>query len=70
MNSAPTRSARSVHALYNQLVDKLSLKQFKELMGPPMSYKSKAERAMLVSNSKEVHVLANQILQLIDDQEE
>ena len=51
-------------ALYNQLVELLSLKQFMPLMFGDMSYRSKAERAKRVSKSKRVHELANQIIEL------
>lgn len=50
--------------LYAQLVDLLSLAQYKPLMFGDMSYKSKAERAKLVSKSKKVHALADAIIQL------
>lgn len=49
---------------YNQLVDLLSLRQYKPLMFGDMSYKSKAERAKRVSKSKRVHALADQIIAL------
>jgi hypothetical protein len=55
-------------SLYNQLVELLSLRQFKPLMFGDMTYKSKAERAKRVSRSRKVHALANQIIALADTQ--
>lgn len=54
----------TIAKLYNQLTSKLSLKQYTKLMGGDMSYRSKAERAKLVSKSKQVHILADIIINL------
>lgn len=55
---------KSQAALYNELVELLSLKQYKPLMFGDMSYRSKALRAKQVSKSKRVHALADQIIEL------
>lgn len=55
---------RSQRALYDEMIELLSLRQYKPLMFGDMSYKSKAERAKRVSRSKRVHTLADQIIAL------
>jgi hypothetical protein len=49
---------------WNEVVDRLTLRQLHECMGGDMSYKSKAQRAMKSSKSKAVHQLCNQMLEL------
>jgi hypothetical protein len=56
-----------IRNLYSDLVKLLTLSQFRKLMGGDMSYKSKAQRAMLVSKSKKVHYLAKQIINLCEE---
>lgn len=52
----------TIMSLYRELVDELSLAQYRKLMFGDMTYKSKAERAKKASKSKKVHKLANEIL--------
>ena len=51
--------------LYDELVGLLSLNQYRKLMGGTMTYADKARRSKLVSKSKKVHGIADEII-LID----
>lgn len=55
---------KTQRALYNELTDLLSLKQYSQLMGGSMTYANKAQRAKSLSKSKKVHALANEIIEL------
>lgn len=59
-------SADKQRQLYDQLVELLSLAQYRPLTGGEMTYRSKAERAKCVSKSKRVHALADQIIELAE----
>lgn len=53
----------SQRQLWEQIVELLSLSQYRRTMGGCMLFTSKAQVAMRVSKSKRVHKLAKQILE-------
>lgn len=54
----------SMRSLYEMAVAKLSLSQYKAVMGGDMSFVSKATKIMKVSSCKTVHLYCRQILEL------
>lgn len=53
---------RTQRRIYDDIVNLLSLAQYRHLMGGDMSYESKAKRALKVSKSKKVQALVNELL--------
>jgi hypothetical protein len=64
ISDADLAKYREMRTCYDQLVELLTLAQYKHLMGGDMTYVDKVARAKKVSKSKKVHALANKIIAL------